>query len=78
MVDPLRYQPASLVQRGFRMMDAIQSRAGLERGHVVSPELPQVAIRRHHGALATTRDLASFLAHAGHISELRVNRKCLR
>ncbi len=65
MIDPFRNQPPCLPDRGFRMMDPIECRARLERRHVVRSPHPQIPVRSHDSALASSCNLAEFTAHPG-------------
>ncbi len=55
MINPLRHQTPRLIQGRFRMMDAIKSRAGIERGDIVCPHLLKLLISRDHSPFAVSR-----------------------
>ena len=61
MVDPLGDQTAGFTQGGFRMMDAIQRGAGLERGQVVGADLPQLAVGGDDGTYYSCYDTGTTL-----------------
>src|SRR5690348_2298318 len=44
VIYPLRDQPACLIHRRFRVMDAIKRCTGHEGGHVVGPQFPEFRI----------------------------------
>lgn len=58
MVDPFGDEAAGLVDGRFRVVDAVQRRAGLERAHVVRAQRAQVRVGRDHRPLAAPGDLA--------------------
>lgn len=55
MINPLRHQTPRLIQGRFRMMDAIESRAGIKRRDIVCPHLFQFLISRDHSPFAVSR-----------------------
>lgn len=52
MVDPFRHKPPGLVERGFRVMDAVEGRAGAKRLGVGVPAMAQFAVGGDDGAFA--------------------------
>ena len=56
MIDPFGNQTARLADGRFRMMNAIQCRAGMERLHVDRSALAQFTIRRDDGTFAVPCD----------------------
>jgi len=73
MIDPLGNQQAGFVYRCFRMMDPVQRGAGLKRGHVVRPDLPQLPVRSQHGPFTPSANQA-FLRHSSVAPVLRIVR----
>jgi hypothetical protein len=63
MVDPFGNQTARLVDRRFRMMDAVQRRAGPEGLQVAITVHPEFAICGDDSALATASDGAELAPH---------------
>src|ERR1700745_2707196 len=54
VIDPLRDQTPSLIDRGFGMVDAVERGAGLEGQHVVGADLSKLLIRRDNGPFRPT------------------------
>ena len=59
MIDPLGHQTPSLIDRGFRVVDAVQGGAGLEGRHIVGADVAKLTIGGNHGAFAPPADLTS-------------------
>jgi hypothetical protein len=67
VIDPLRDQTPSLIDRGFGMVDAVERGAGLEGRHVVGADLPKLPIRRDDSPFAPAGYLALLRPSLGHI-----------
>jgi hypothetical protein len=63
MIDPFGNQTARLVDGGFRVVDAIQRRAGPEGLQVAVSMHPEFAIRGDDSTLATASDGAELAPH---------------
>jgi uncharacterized alpha-E superfamily protein len=63
VIDPFGDQPAGFLDRGFRVMDAIERGAGAERIHIRGAESAQFAVGGDHGPLAASGNAAGVLRH---------------
>lgn len=63
LIDPFGGQIPRPVQRRFRVVDPIQRRAGLKRGHIVCQMLAKITERRDNSTLASPLQPTGLLAH---------------
>jgi hypothetical protein len=63
MVDPFRHESAGLIDRRFRVMDAVQRRTSTKGVHVDIPVGAQFPVRGHDRPLTPTPDHALISSH---------------